>query len=80
MNSTPERGFEAKVLHFFHRVFNLLKNQDPVYNSYTARNVENPALCAGPGMECQYLAHTPRTRALPAAENAAKIKNRRENA
>ena len=58
MNSTLEKGSEAGIFNFFHGVFNLWKNQDPVYNPYMDQNVENLPRRSGPGMETKHPAHT----------------------
>ena len=66
LNSTPERGFEAEVLHFFHRVFNLWKKQDPFTTRIWARMLKTFPVPAGPGMGPKGPAHT-----LPEGSKAA---------
>ena len=58
MNSTLKKGSEAGIFNFIHRVFNLWKKMDPVYNPYMGRNVENLSPGGGPGMESEGAAHT----------------------
>ena len=48
MNSTLKKGSEAGIFNFIHRVFNLWKKMDPVYNPYMGRNVENLPPAEGP--------------------------------
>ena len=58
MNSTPEKGSEAGIFNFIHRVFNLWKKSTPVYNPYMGRNVENLSAGRVPGMKSGGPAHT----------------------